>query len=259
MAQAGAGGADGRGGVGVSDFGSPLYSRTVYETDLYVLQNEFGLIKIGKSVNPEKRRQELQSNEKCTIELVLLLPGKGEREKTIHRKLEEYHIEGEWFCGTEEARAAICKVVNRGITIDWPFKLDAIACERWLEQFFDLREQRLNLKEFGKHLRRLENESHSTWTADGDLWIMFWISETGERPLVDVSEENGEVVLDGYLSNSPEPIRIPKYTSHIGAAMTLWPVEFRPSAWKGTVWECCIAAMKLRFRLMPRNWKGEAS
>ena len=121
---------------------SHMYSYTVYETDLYVMQNEHGLIKVGQSVDPERRRRQLQTLENCRIALVLALRGKGHREGAIHRKLKKHHIDGEWFDGNDEAREAIGRTIKSGCVLDWPFAFDEAGANFWLDQFFDRRHQR---------------------------------------------------------------------------------------------------------------------
>src|SRR5689334_17494835 len=98
------------------------------------MQNEHGLIKVGQSADPEVRRRKLQTLENCRIELVLKLPRKGHREGAIHRELKRFHIDGEWFEGTEEAREAIGRSIKSGCVLDWPFALDEVAAALWLDQ-----------------------------------------------------------------------------------------------------------------------------
>ena len=76
---------------------------------LYVMQNEFGLIKIGRSIAVESRRQNLQQTDRCQIEIVAVFDFWGSLEETIHLELEEFRLIGEWFAGDEEALLQSCR------------------------------------------------------------------------------------------------------------------------------------------------------
>ena len=228
---------------------------TIYETDLYVMQNEHGLIKIGRSVNPQKRRRTLQAIEHCKIELVITLVGKGGREEKIHRKLKKYHIEGEWFDGGNDARAAICRALNQTRAIDWPFKFDEIASDTWLDQFFEWREQRLNDKTFENLFRRVRAAAQPGWSVDSDIWHLLGLSEIGELMLIEVNGNGVEVVLKGICPCGKVISQIPEYSSDLNAAMKLWQNDARPAAWNGTALDCCIAALRVRQQKMPRGWQ----
>ncbi len=54
-----------------------------------------GLIKIGGSDNPSKRRDRIQCN--CPNELIIIGLLKGDYEKELHIKFKEYNIHHEWF------------------------------------------------------------------------------------------------------------------------------------------------------------------
>lgn len=82
--------------------GPPLPTRSPkygYEpgVDLYIMQNETGRIKIGRSGNCEVRRATLEMA--CGVKIVLLaiLPGRGEDERRLHAALHNYRQMGEWF------------------------------------------------------------------------------------------------------------------------------------------------------------------
>lgn len=52
---------------------------------MYVMQNECGCIKIGRSVDPWQRRLNLRQSEHCTVELIAAFNGGGEHEEAIHK------------------------------------------------------------------------------------------------------------------------------------------------------------------------------
>jgi len=152
--------------------------------DLYVMQNEHGLIKVGRSVDAEKRRRALEVTERCRIVVVSLLSGQGEREEQVHLKLRRHLIEGEWFNGTAAARRAAVKTLGLEPEPVWPFAYDRAAAEVWLESFFGWRDERAIDRLFGRLLTRIRSVTDPAWIANCDIWHLLCVSETGERPVV---------------------------------------------------------------------------
>lgn len=56
-------------------------------------------VKIGRSINPEKRLKELATGTPETPKLILVVPNKGHMEKSLHRCFKEWKTRerGEWF------------------------------------------------------------------------------------------------------------------------------------------------------------------
>ena len=226
------------------------YGVTIYD-DLYVMQNEHGLIKIGHSQNPEKRRRALEQTEHCSIALVMVLQAKGPREEAIHRRLERFRIEGEWFEGHADSRLAVEKVVNRGVPLEWPFILQDEAADAWLAELFERRDQRYRRGELQRFLRG-ERGLEPGRLTDAKIWQLYWLSETGEYPLVQVSGKDGETIVLGWRSEAEANVSILRYSLDMDAAMTLWPAIARPAAFEGCAMDCCMAALRLRESMMPR-------
>lgn len=66
--------------------------------DLYVIQSDnTGMIKIGRSINPEKRLKQLQTGNPNRLKLIASFKGLGWREKLLHERLKNWSAEGEWF------------------------------------------------------------------------------------------------------------------------------------------------------------------
>lgn len=64
---------------------------------VYFMRNEVsGRIKIGQSIDPERRRREVAIREKCPIKLLRVIPAPS-LEKMLHEYLSEDRISGEWF------------------------------------------------------------------------------------------------------------------------------------------------------------------
>lgn len=68
---------------------------------LYVIQSAItGAVKIGRSSDPEKRLQELQTGSPHKLRLLAFYEGKGDMEKFLHRMVNRYRLrveKGEWF------------------------------------------------------------------------------------------------------------------------------------------------------------------
>ena len=69
--------------------------------NLYFIQSDItGAIKVGRSNCPEKRLKQLQTGSPYLLKLLLVLPGFGGLEKSIHKALSGYLFrtsKGEWF------------------------------------------------------------------------------------------------------------------------------------------------------------------
>jgi len=105
-----------------------LRSSRPSDQHLYVMQNEHGLIKVGRSVDPERRRLALQISCWCRLELVAILPNRGGEEEWTHMQLATHRLGHEWFAGTLEAKHAVSRLLCLGTVIIWPFDLiEALA------------------------------------------------------------------------------------------------------------------------------------
>ena len=101
---------------------------------LYVMQNEFGLIKIGRSVDVERRRLSLQSTDRCAISVVEIYAGCGDIEESIHLDMADYRFAGEWFDGSDDARADLRKLIDcDDPPIKWPYSYNPSGAAQWLD------------------------------------------------------------------------------------------------------------------------------
>lgn len=65
---------------------------------LYIIQSSMtGMIKIGRSKNPEKRLKQLQTGNPNKLKLIAEFKNQGWKEKIIHEKLRLFRLKGEWF------------------------------------------------------------------------------------------------------------------------------------------------------------------
>lgn len=216
--------------------------------DLYVMQNEHGLIKVGRSVNPERRRRDLERSEQCRIALVHVLAAQGEREERVHLKLRRHLIEGEWFKGSSASRNAIAKELGLEPDLAWPFLFDRVAAAAWLERFYSWRDDRAVDRLFGRLMTRIKACADHEWIANADIWHLLCVSDTGEQPIVSVQGQGEGVVLEGWQRGAKAPVRVPTYTSDLAACIELWPEDVRPTTWDGPPLECALAALAERRR-----------
>lgn len=65
---------------------------------MYCLASDgIGLVKIGHSINPERRMEELQRQSPDVLRLVITVPGGQRVEAAAHRAFDEHRRHGEWF------------------------------------------------------------------------------------------------------------------------------------------------------------------
>ena len=66
--------------------------------NLYIIQSDVtGMIKIGRSKDPQKRLKQLQTGNPSRLKLIASFKGEGWKEKILHENLKKYRLEGEWF------------------------------------------------------------------------------------------------------------------------------------------------------------------
>lgn len=63
-----------------------------------------GLVKIGRSIDMERRLQEIRLLSPVPLELLGVVNGGARRESAYHRKWSRLRQHGEWFTATEELR-----------------------------------------------------------------------------------------------------------------------------------------------------------
>ena len=66
--------------------------------NLYIIQSDkSGMIKIGRSKDPNKRLKQLQTGNPNKLKLIASFKDMGWREKLLHERLSEWSEQGEWF------------------------------------------------------------------------------------------------------------------------------------------------------------------
>ena len=216
---------------------------------LYVMQNEFGLIKIGRSISVQTRRNNLQQTDQCRIEIVAVIDFWGPLEETIHLELDEFRLIGEWFYGDAEARAAIEGVIKRESSIDWPFAYDEVGAEKWFDHLTVVRRANYISKELYRTVRMMKASGEPGWVHDSRIHWSLHLARTGQRAMISIETRNGETVAVEYHEGGTELV-VPAYTAFVANALLVWPEDIRPAFWEGTAFDCCIAAMEaVRARL----------
>jgi len=64
--------------------------------DLYIMQDESGMLKIGRSVDVDRRLKQLKTGNPG-IRLMHVWRGKGDMEKRLHEDLSKFRVKLEWF------------------------------------------------------------------------------------------------------------------------------------------------------------------
>jgi hypothetical protein len=67
-------------------------------------------IKIGKSNNPWKRFDSLQTGSPAPLKMLAIMPGDIETEEELHERFSELSVRGEWFRATSELIRFAAKV-----------------------------------------------------------------------------------------------------------------------------------------------------
>lgn len=219
--------------------------RSLDYLSLYLMQNEVGLIKIGRSANPGRRRSELSKAERCSVALLHVWPGAGGEEEAVHVALDDHRVGGEWFDGTDEARAAIVSQLGLAADLNWPFAFNADAAEQWLDTFFDRFYDRSIQRLITRAYRTVREATQADSYVRTNLWILHRLL-AGEDITVLVSERDREGRCRETTWIDGKKVVLPDYLNSVEAALTLWPDDGRPEAWDGSALECCKAAMELR-------------
>jgi len=223
--------------------------------NLYVMQNEFGFVKVGRSARVEQRRRALEKTDMCRIQVVLVVPGAGDREEEVHIACDDHRILGEWFDGTPEAREDVLQAVGWRLPVVWPFDLCGDdEAEAWFDLLDEKRAIRSMNREFGRVALNLDRDPIDPATdpmryADITIWSAIWRFEHRCDTMVFTEKDaDGKEILVGRRRGDPNGDVLPFYTRDMEAALALWPEALRPESWTGSAAECCAAALRARKR-----------
>lgn len=73
----------------------------------FIQHGDWGPVKIGMAVDPEKRCCDLQTGNPEKLHVRVAVPGDRALEGELHRRFKEWHLHGEWFGGGEQSAAII--------------------------------------------------------------------------------------------------------------------------------------------------------
>jgi len=208
---------------------------------LYLMQNCHGLIKIGRSTDPERRRKSLESLEKCRIEIVGVQENWGDYEEEIHIEMADFHLVGEWFDGDDFTREIALIHFDFPPDTIWPFDLDQVAADEWLDRQFEWRNERFLQRRLRREIAILREAKNGCATHDRMVWMAVWLW---------AREKKWELRYDfrkkTYFvhKSDAESEPLPLYTTEVAAAMTLWTDEPCPISWEGSAKDCCVAVLQ---------------
>ncbi len=217
------------------------------------MQNEFGLIKIGRSIDVERRRLTLQSTERCTIKTVEIFNGCGDMEESIHLDMEAHRLAGEWFDGSDEAKRALCELIDcDDPPITWPYAYDRAGARTWLDHINVVRHAAAIRRELYREITILRAADGPSWVYDGGIFGTKWRAVTGERPGLHTEKLSGKTATRWHDHKNGATGIVPAFTESIDNALLAWPDDLRPANWTGTPIECCIAALVAIRDRLPR-------
>jgi len=221
--------------------------------DLYLLQNEFGLIKIGRSVDVERRRSRLTYQDRAQVEIVAVFPFAGDQEEPAHIALHEHRLIGEWFSGNDEARVAIGRYFKLELT--WPFEFNAEYAALWLghmQRVRQVRKVRQSIYRAVQTLQRWEGPKHIL----DEIAFTAWREAVSGTPANVLARELLGMSVAARLEHQRTRGQVAelRVSTDQGAALQLWPDDTRPRHWNGSPLQCCIAALQeWRSRLKEPN------
>lgn len=195
-----------------------LRNEETQAVSLYVMQNEFGAIKIGRSAQPEERKLQLEQELRCKIKLVTVMPKAGHREEWCHLQMAEHSLEGEWFRGHAASRAQVEKLLSAALT--WPYGVDEAGLAKWLERIRGGRGEQYWRKRERTVIRQLLGALRGTSTVrqylDANIALLVGFSSV-------CSSGKTESGYDGVRGDGRAVEPVPAYTNSLAAAKLLWP------------------------------------
>lgn len=127
---------------------------------LYVILSDSGMVKIGRSSSPRKRKAALQMSTGHTLKLVKVLRGRGGEEASIHAAVKKWRRNGEWFHDTMDFRARLQEVLGVKINFFREYQEEeearAARLEAETEAIFARAIQKMNEEADRRAIRRAE-------------------------------------------------------------------------------------------------------
>ena len=223
---------------------------------LYVMQNEHGIVKIGRSDNPERRTLEVQKAARCKVSLIATFPDAGHFEEWLHIQMDAFAIGFEWFEGTQQSRDALASLL--GIDLQWVYPSSGNA-QAWTERLMDSGAERYWRKRERDVMRRLKgavigegifrNEGNGSDSLDSYI-----APHVGFRDPVCRDTRNGQPANLARFGDSEKMTLIPAYTRSMDAALSLWlPDPYRTIPTYARPIECCFHGLCERLGFDPER------
>ena len=222
--------------------------------DIYIFQNQFGLVKIGRSIDVEKRRKAVERTDKCSVALVAILPGAGRSEERLHDLLVDFRVTGEWFDGSRGMKEVLEKATKKKIPL-WPYEFDRVPASDWLKQLEILRDEEARSRQFYRMIQILSSSSAPNIYSDWQIWnflypnsrrqlVLFYFD--GEQKIFHDNNGNKRIAINPLKKNGNITANkfVPRYTAEVSDAILAWPKQLRPVIWEGTAIDCAIQGLK---------------
>jgi hypothetical protein len=124
-----------------------------YPTNIYIVEAENGMAKIGSSVNPEKRIQTLRTHSPLLLRFVAIWPGVRRDETMLQARFANCRSHCEWFLIEGEFAEFVAKKWGKGIEAIEPWE----SLSYWIDK-----EAKLSRS------KALRSASHkANWTLPG--------------------------------------------------------------------------------------------
>jgi len=194
-----------------------LNNESTRALSLYVIQNQFGAIKIGRSAQPEDRAAQVAQLFRCQVKMVAVFPQNGHKEEWCHVHLAKQSLGSEWFDGQDSTRVRISELLKAPLA--WPYALDVAGLERWLSRVTDEAVDRYWRKRERLVIRRLlgagQGMSRVREYLDGDIAVL-----VGYTDLCTAEVESGIIARK---DERGPMVPVPAFTRNLAAAKLLWP------------------------------------
>lgn len=224
---------------------------------LYVMQNEHGFIKIGRSDDPRRRLMEVQKSARCPVALIATFPEAGHFEEWVHIQMADHHIGFEWFEGTREAMDVLAALL--GLELTWAYAFEGTSAHAWTKRLLDSGTERYWRKRERDVIRRIKGAvtGNGIFRAhvDGSAHLDGYIApHVGFRDPVVQDIRDGRPVLLARLGPSEKMTIVPAYTRSMEAALSLWlPNRGRPIQSFERAVECCFIGLCDRLGFNPER------
>ncbi len=151
--------------------------------------------------------------------------------------LDKYQLIGEWHDGIDQCKKKLGRLINAPKNFQWPVQLASDdEIDSWLDRVYD---SRLLISHKKLYQRIISNMGKCT---DNDHFHYTWKI----YQILEQYENCNHVSLDEYKKVGCSSDDLPKFTSDVSIALSLWPDDIRPESWVGSAWNCCVEALKIR-------------